>query len=114
MPNPDVMNSYKWELYDLTKDWTQDNDLAAANPGKLREMQELFMVEAAKFQVFPLDNSLATRMVTPRPSVTAGRNVFTYSGELGGRGGAFTKQAHAGVRLQVRRARFRYPGFQQH
>jgi arylsulfatase A-like enzyme len=83
-PSPDVMNSYKWELYDLTKDWTQDNDLAASNPGKLKQMQELFMVEAAKYQVFPLDNSLATRMVTPRPSVTAGRNVFTYSGELTG------------------------------
>jgi len=80
----DVLNGYKWELYDLTKDWTQDNDLAAANPAKLKEMQELFMLEAAKFQVFPLDNSLATRMVTPRPSVTAGRNVFTYSGELTG------------------------------
>jgi arylsulfatase len=83
-PNQDVMNSYKWELYDLTKDWTQDNDLAASNPAKLKEMQELFMVEAAKYQVFPLDNSLAARMVTPRPSVTAGRTVFTYSGELTG------------------------------
>ena len=83
-PNPDVMNSYKWELYDLTKDWTQNNDLAASNPPKLREMQELFMVEAAKYQVFPLDNSLSIRMVTPRPSVTAGRTEFTYSGELTG------------------------------
>ena len=52
--------------------------------GKLKAMQELFMMEAAKYQVFPLDNSLATRMVTPRPSVTAGRTVFTYSGELTG------------------------------
>jgi arylsulfatase len=83
-PPTDVMNSYKWELYDLAKDWTQDNDLAASNPTKLKEMQGLFMVEAAKYQVFPLDNSLATRMVTPRPSVTAGRNVFTYAGELTG------------------------------
>src|SRR6266516_259999 len=74
-PSPDVMNSYKWELYDLTKDWTQNDDLAASNPAKLKQMQELFMLEAAKYQVFPLDNSLATRMVTPRPSVTAGRNV---------------------------------------
>jgi arylsulfatase len=80
----DVLNGYKWELYDLTKDWTQDHDLAAANPAKLKEMQDLFMMQAARFQVFPLDNSLATRMVTPRPSVTAGRNVFTYSGELTG------------------------------
>ncbi len=81
-PSPDVVNSYKWELYDLSKDWTQNNDLAASNPAKLRQMQELFLVEATKYQVFPLDNSLATRMVTPRPSVTARRSEFTYSGEL--------------------------------
>jgi arylsulfatase A-like enzyme len=83
-PNPDVVNSYKWELYDLTKDWTQNDDLAASNPTKLKEMQALFMTEATKYQVFPLDNSLATRMVVQRPSVTAGRNTFTYSGELTG------------------------------
>ncbi|WP_378941982.1 arylsulfatase [Mesorhizobium sp. ANAO-SY3R2] len=83
-PDPDVMNAYKWELYDLTKDWTQNDDLAAANPDKLRELQDLFQVEASKYQVFPLDNSLATRMVTPRPSVTAGRSEFTYSGTLTG------------------------------
>ncbi|ACB95825.1 arylsulfatase [Beijerinckia indica] len=83
-PNPNVINSYKWELYDLTKDWTQNEDLAAANPAKLKEMQDLFLVEAAKYQVFPLDNSLASRMVVPRPSVTAGRTEFTYTGELTG------------------------------
>jgi arylsulfatase A-like enzyme len=83
-PPQDVMNGYKWELYDLTKDWTQDNDVAATNPARLKQMQDLFMVEAAKYQVFPLDNSLAARMVTPRPSVTAGRTEFTYSGELTG------------------------------
>ena len=77
-PPTDVINAYKWELYDLTKDWTQANDLAAANPAKLKEMQDLFLEEAAKYQVFPLDNSLATRMVTPRPSLAAGRNEFTY------------------------------------
>jgi arylsulfatase len=80
----DVMNAYKWELYDLTKDWTQFNDVAASNPAKLKELQELFVLEAAKYQVFPLDNSLATRLATPRPSVTAGRTRFTYSGELTG------------------------------
>jgi hypothetical protein len=81
-PNPNVMDAYKWELYDLSKDWTQNNDIAAANPAKLKEMQELFTLEAAKYQVFPLDNALASRMITQRPSVTAGRNVFTFSGEL--------------------------------
>jgi arylsulfatase len=83
-PPTDVMNAYKWELYDLSKDWTQSNDLAAANPAKLKEMQEVFLQEAAKYQVFPLDNSLATRMVAPRPSLAAGRTEFTYLRPLTG------------------------------
>ena len=53
-------------------------------PDKLREMQELFLVEASKHNVFPLDNSVVERLLTPRPSDTAGRNTFTYSGELSG------------------------------
>ncbi|HUO09409.1 MAG TPA: arylsulfatase [Phycisphaerae bacterium] len=83
-PPQDVVNSYKWELYDLTKDWTQNKDIASQNPEKLKEMQALFMTEAGKYQVFPLDNSLATRMVTPRPSVTAGRSEFLYTTRLTG------------------------------
>jgi arylsulfatase len=73
-----------YELYDLTKDWTQFENVAAKNPAKLKEMQELFWTEAAKYQVLPLDATVATRLVVPRPSITAGRNVFTYSGELTG------------------------------
>jgi len=83
-PPTDVMNAYKWELYDLSKDWTQSNDLAASNPAKLKEMQEIFLQEAAKYQVFPLDNSLASRMVAPRPSLAAGRTQFTYIRPLTG------------------------------
>jgi len=49
-------------------------------PDKLREMQELFLVEASKYNVFPLDNTVIQRALTPRPSATAGRDVFTYSG----------------------------------
>jgi hypothetical protein len=44
----------------------------------------LFFVEASKYNVFPLDNSVLQRILTPRPSATAGRNVFTYSGEISG------------------------------
>jgi arylsulfatase len=80
----DVANGYKWELYNITKDWTQNNNLAKTHPAKLRQLQELFLVEAAKHQVFPLDNSLAVRMVTPRPSLTAGRTVFTYTRPVAG------------------------------
>jgi arylsulfatase len=75
------INEYKWELYNTTEDYSQNNDLAAKNPDKLKEMQALFLTEAAKYQVLPLDNSILPRLVTPRPSATAGRTVFTYSGE---------------------------------
>ena len=75
---------YKWELYKLTDDYSQANDLAAKMPDKLKEMQTLFMSEAAKYEVFPLDNSILERILTPRPSATAGRNEFTYFGELSG------------------------------
>ena len=53
-------------------------------PDKLRTLQELFLIEATRYNVFPLDNSLVTRAILPRPSATAGRTVFTYSGESSG------------------------------
>src|SRR6478736_5431048 len=81
---PNVLNGYHWELYNIAEDYSENNDLAAKMPDKLRYMQELFLVEAQKYSVFPLDNSVATRAATPRPSATAGRSVFTYSGESSG------------------------------
>jgi arylsulfatase len=81
---PDVINGYKWELYNIAEDYSESNDLAARMPDKLRQLQELFLVEAAKYNVFPLDNSVAQRLVAPRPSGTAGRNMFTYSSEISG------------------------------
>ena len=75
---------YPWELYDLRNDWTQSEDVAAKYPAKLKEMQALFWKEAKKYQVLPLDNSLVTRVITPRPSITAGRNVFTWTRPLTG------------------------------
>jgi len=75
---------FPYELYDLTKDWTQYENVAAKYPAKLKELESLFWVEANKYQVLPLDASVATRVVTPRPSITAGRNVFTWTGPLTG------------------------------
>ena len=76
--------SFPYELYDVSKDWTQFDNVAAKYPDKVKEMDKLFWQEAAKYQVMPLDASVATRLVTPRPSISAGRNVFTYSGEITG------------------------------
>ena len=74
---PDVVNGYTWELYNIAEDFSQNNDLAAKMPDKLRDMKELFLVEATKYNVFPLDNDFLQRVTTPRPSATAGRTVFT-------------------------------------
>jgi arylsulfatase len=78
------INEYKWELYNIVDDFSQNDDLAAKNPDKLKEMQALFLTEAAKYQVLPLDNSILPRLVTPRPSATAGRTEFTFKGENAG------------------------------
>jgi arylsulfatase len=82
--NPDPLKNCTWELYDLSKDWTQSNDLAAQNPAKVEEMKKIFLEEAAKYQVFPLDGSVATRLVQPRPNLTAGRNEFVYTQPMTG------------------------------
>jgi arylsulfatase A-like enzyme len=79
---PDVVNGYKWELYNIADDYSENNDLAVKMPDKLREMQELFLVEAAKYNVFPLDNSVVQRAIAPRPSAAAGRTEFSYAGEI--------------------------------
>jgi arylsulfatase len=75
------VNDYNWELYHITEDYSQNNDLATKMPDKLKEMQALFLTEAAKYQVLPLDNTGFSRLLTPRPSAVAGRTVFTYKGE---------------------------------
>jgi arylsulfatase len=53
--------------------------VAAKYPEKLEEMKELFATEARKYQVLPLDASVATRLVMPRPNITAGRTEFVYT-----------------------------------
>jgi len=69
----------KWELYNIDKDFSQANDLAAKNPEKLREMQTRFYVEAARYNVLPIQTSAAERFGEGiRPSLTGDRKRFTY------------------------------------
>jgi arylsulfatase len=75
-PSPD---DFKWELYDVDKDFSQANDLAKKYPAKLKELQDAFDVEARKYNVYPLDSSFAERADPAiRPSLTRGRTEFTY------------------------------------
>jgi hypothetical protein len=76
----DPASAFKFELFDLSKDWTQYTDVSAANPLKVQEMRDLMFGEFAKYQVLPLDSTASPRFVAPRPSQAAGRKIFNYSG----------------------------------
>jgi arylsulfatase len=76
-----------WELYDTRRDFSLANDLAASNPAKLRELQALFMQEAAKYHVLPLDDRSIERMdprLAGRPDLMGDRTSLTlYPGMTG-------------------------------
>ena len=72
--------SYPYELYDLTKDWTQFDNVADKYPEKVKELKPLFWEEAEKYQVLPLDATVATRLAAPRPNLAACRTEFTWPG----------------------------------
>lgn len=77
----------KWELYDTTKDFSLAHDLAASDPVKLKQMQEVFLREAIKNHVLPIDDRSIERMnpaMAGRPDLMAGRTSLTvYQGMTG-------------------------------
>ncbi len=77
----------KWELYNVSEDFSQSNDLAPSNPDKLGEMQDLFMEEAIKYNVLPLDDRVFERFdasVAGRPDLMGDRTSLTmYEGMTG-------------------------------
>ncbi len=82
--NADPLNNQVFQLYDLNTDFNQTQDIAAANPQKVKEMRAAFLGEAKKYQVLPLDASVAARIVAPRPNITAGRTEFVYTAPMTG------------------------------
>ena len=77
--NPDPLNNQEFQLYNLATDFNQTNDVAAQNPQKVAALRAKFLDEAKKYQVLPLDASVAARIVAPRPNITAGRSEFVYT-----------------------------------
>ena len=68
-----------WALYNVDHDFSEYADLAAKEPLKLRQLQDLFMAEAGKYNVLPLDDRLVERIdPSLRPSLLEGRTEFTY------------------------------------
>jgi arylsulfatase len=72
-----------WELYDTSTDWTQARDLAKVHPEKLAEMQRLFLIEAAKYSVLPLDDRRVERFnpdLAGRPQLVKGNTQLLFGG----------------------------------
>jgi len=72
-----------WELYDTNTDWSQSKDLAKEMPEKLRNLQRLWLIEAVKYNVLPLDDRFAERAnaeIAGRPQLTRGNRQLLYRG----------------------------------
>ncbi len=74
-----------WELYDTTKDWSQSNNLAKQMPEKLHELQRLWLIEATRYNVLPLDDNLGARInsdTAGRPQLIKGKSQILF-GSMG-------------------------------
>src|SRR5690606_4496223 len=78
-----------WELYDTSKDFSLATNLAAEHPEKLKEMQALFMKEAEKYHVLPIDDRVLERLnakLVGRPTLLGDRTTVTYVEGMRGMG----------------------------
>jgi len=82
-----TLNDDTWELYDARTDFSLVNNLAKQNPGKLKELQDVFITEAVKYSVLPIDDRVLERVnpaLAGRPDLMQGRTSLTvYEGMIG-------------------------------
>ncbi|MCF1751843.1 arylsulfatase [Mariniradius sediminis] len=89
---PEPYNSLQndvWELYNTKEDFSLSNDLSKNDPERLKAMQDLFMNEAEKYHVLPIDDRSVERMIAEvagRPTLMAGRNAMTLTKDMKGMG----------------------------
>jgi arylsulfatase A-like enzyme len=82
---PPAFDDDVWELYDTSKDWSQANDLSKQLPEKLHELQRLWLIEATRYNVLPLDDNVASRMnsdLAGRPVLIKGNSQLLF-GSMG-------------------------------
>jgi len=109
VPLPPVKDDV-WELYNVAEDFSQANDLAAQNPAKLKELQDLFMKEATRNSVLPIDDRRVERFnpaIAGRPDLLGGRKSLTvYPGMTGMMENAFinVKGVHHTVTAEIEAA----------
>ena len=80
---PPAFDDDVWELYDTTKDWSQAHDLAKEMPQKLHELQRLWLIEATRYKVLPLDDRLMEKInpdTAGRPVLIKGKTQLLFGG----------------------------------
>jgi arylsulfatase A-like enzyme len=80
---PPAFDDDVWELYDTTKDWSQANDLSKKMPEKLHELQRLWLIEATRYNVLPMDDDTARRFnsdLAGRPVLIKGKRQVLFGG----------------------------------
>lgn len=81
-PRPELDDDV-WELYDTSKDWSQSNDLSKEMPEKLRELQRLFIIEATRYKVLPIDDRMLEKInpdTAGRPTLIKGKTQLLFNG----------------------------------
>src|SRR5262245_50151177 len=76
-----AFNDDVWELYDTTKDWSQARDLSKEHPDMLHKLQQLWLIEAVKYNVLPLDDRFAERgdsRIAGRPELISGHRQIVF------------------------------------
>ena len=100
---PPSFDKDRWELYHVDEDFSQSNDLAAKNPEKLKELQALFLKEAVKYNVLPLDDRRIERFnptLVGRPDLMGGRKKLTlYEGMTGMQENTFINVKNASLSI---------------
>jgi len=82
--NLDPLNNQIFQLYNLNESWNQQDDVAAKYPEKVKELRAMFLEEAKKYQVLPLNASVGARVASARPSLTAGLTELVYTTPMTG------------------------------
>ena len=80
---PPAFDDDVWELYDTTKDWSQSTDLSKENPKKLHELQRLWLIEATRYKVLPLDDRMMEKInpdTAGRPILIKGKTQLLFGG----------------------------------
>ena len=75
---PETLADAKWMLFNVKEDFSESTDLADRIPEKLAELKRMWWIEAAKFNVLPLDGRSILRQMEPRPTLAEPRETYTY------------------------------------